>query len=244
MSTQTFCVMEDGYNTSYISILLFALFYTPSVIERCLIHDTDQHKLNGMILQETIKDKYITPLQKNIPITSQAFNIIRFASHVIGWKNATKINEMCSEYDPIDFFIFMCKSVHYVPIDTLSGKLYKIDLEQTTKSSIQDMYDKTTLSKQICNIPQFVVFQVNPTDVININKKIRLFPKEHEYHMLKWNFHSMIYQTNNKYVTVVNNDNVLNELITNNIPYLKKVDVILKNKYDKIYVFYTKEPLV
>lgn len=244
MSTQTFCVIEDGYNTSYISTLLFALFYNPSVIERCLIHENDTHKLNGMLLQKTIETSFIEPLRKKIPIESKSLNKIRTCASVIGWKNSSKIGDLCQEYDPIEFLIFLCHSIHYVPIDTLNGKLYKIDLEQKNKSSVQEMYDNTELPKIICSIPQFVIVQISPTSVININKKIRLFPKEHEYHMLKWDFFSLIYQNNDKYSVVVNNELELNELVINNIPYLKKVDVILKNKFDKIYLIYTKEPIV
>lgn len=269
-------VVEDGYNTLYLSTLLVALFHTPSVIDRCLLLENNSQKLNGILIQKIIEKNFVNMFRRNISITSKLLNQIRMCSHVSGWKNTKNIDELLQESDPILFLDFLLQMIEFYPIeiskysrekysaqqlakqtvqeihsneaipkrDSLIEKIYCIQLK-TIKSSVQESYCEWVKTNDIMNIPQFVIFQINNlTEMINIDKKIWLFPKNHEYHMIHWNFYSMINYNGNTYQTIINKDNKPYLFCQNSLPCIKKVDEVLKNKYEKIYVIYTKEPLI
>jgi hypothetical protein len=263
-------VVEDGYNTLYLSTILVALFHTPSVIDRCLLFENNSQKLNGILLQKIIETNFVNMFRHNISITSKLLNQIRVCSHVSGWKNTKNIDELLQESDPISFLIFLLQTIEFYPIeiskcprenysisrsfgstgtftpkrDTDIEKTHCVQLK-TIKSSIQESYNEWIYTNDIMNIPQFVMFQItNLTDTINIDKKIWLFPKNHEYHMIRWNFYSMICYDGTTYHTIINKDNKPYLFYQNSLPCIKKVDEVFKNKYEKIYIIYTKEPLI
>lgn len=260
-------VVEDGYNTLYLSTLLVALFHTPSVIDRCLLLENNSQKLNGILMQKIIEKNFVNMFRHSISITSKLLNQIRICSHVSGWKNTKNIDELLQESDPILFLGFLLQTIEFYPIEIskCSRENYSVqhlvlpnapelcrDIEKTyyiqlktIKSSIQESYCEWLCANNIMNIPQFVIFQItNLTETINIDKKIWLFSKSHEYHMMRWNFYSMINYDGNTYQTIINKDNEPYLFCQNSLPCIKKVDEIQKNKYEKIYIIYTKEPLI
>lgn len=271
-------VVEDGYNTLYLSTLLVALFHSPSVIDRCLLFENNSQKLNGILLQKIIEKNFMNMFRQNISVTSKLLNQIRMCSHVSGWKHTKNIDELLQETDPIAFLVFLLQTIEFYPIeiskhprencllqkdgdtrsrasygttqsfvskcDTSVEKTHCIHLK-TIKSSIQESYNDWVTENDITNIPQFVIFQItNLTNIINIDKKIWLFPKNHEYHMIRWIFYSMICYDGTTYQTIINKDNIPYTFYQNSLPCIKKVDGVIKNKYEKIYVIYTKEPLI
>jgi len=237
-------VVEDGYNTTYISTLLTALFHKPSIIDRVLLLDNNSHKLAGILLQRTIEKYYVTSFRYGTSITSKALNQIRNCACISGWKNTNNIDDMCNEYNPIELYEFIASLIEVIPIDLSNKKTFVIDLPNI-KNTVQESFNLWQVNNTIINIPQVVIFNIKqPTQVFNINKKIRLFQKEHDYHRIKWKFHAIICCQNEIYKTIITIDHNLFMFSPNTYPCLSKIESIQKNKYDKLYIIYTKEPMI
>jgi len=56
-------VVENGYNTSYISVILMTLFYEKSLIERYLL--IENNNVIGTYLQKLIKYNFVDAIQNN-----------------------------------------------------------------------------------------------------------------------------------------------------------------------------------
>lgn len=253
------CVIEDGYNTLYLSTLLVSLFHSPSVIDRCLLLENNSQKLSGILLQKIIERNFVNMFRCGISITSKLLNQIRICAYASGWKNSKNIDDLLKEDDPILFLIFIMQTIEYCPLeitnynhenyliskhDYVIEKKYCIQLTNI-KSSVQESYNDWINNNNIINIPQIVIFQINNlTSQLNINKKIWMFPKEHEYHMIRWHFYSIICYNGETYQTIINKNDEPYMFYQNSLPCIKKVDDIQKNKYEKIYIIYTKEPIV
>ena len=92
------CVIEGGYNTSYINSLLTTLFYKKNEYLKELLNG-EPTQTAGYYLQELIKSNYIEPLCKNYTIKNDVINEIRNISISVYWKNKyNKINLNENEY--------------------------------------------------------------------------------------------------------------------------------------------------
>ena len=91
------CVIEGGYNTSYINALLSALFYKNNEHIQNLLN-SDPSNSSGYYLQEIIKTNYIEPLRKYYTIKYDVLNEIRNYILINGYlTNENIINSIKSQ---------------------------------------------------------------------------------------------------------------------------------------------------
>lgn len=252
-------VIEDGYNTTYISILFMALFYDKTMIERYLLIENNSNNFDGLYLQKLIIYNFIKQIRNNMCVTSQMLNEIRLCAITNGWKKSNNIFEMYAEAEPIDFLCFILKLINFIPLEIINSSKSawtkskneicydKYLIYPTVKSNIQDTYDYWACSNQITNIPIFVIFKIdNIKTTFGINKKIVLFHKNHQYHAIKWVFHSLFYKDCNNYKTIINKNSTLLVFDQNEYPNIKQFNEdIIKNIGNKIiYIIYRKEPTI
>lgn len=238
-----FCI-EDGYNTDYICVSLLALLFEHSMIERVLLLENNRtdNNLTSTYLQQLIKHNFIEHVRDNISITSEILNEIRLYSHLLGWGKYNLFNK----YEPIDYITFLIKQVGYIPVETNNNKHYVINLESITDNDIQTTYNHWADTNTIINIPVFVIFKIKLSEQLNLNKKIKLFNEQHQYHMIKWVFHSLFYQNNAEYHTIIHKGNELFKINLNHVPTLTKIEYnnISNVKNKDIYIIYRKEPII
>lgn len=256
-------IIEDGHNTSYISNALMALFHDSSIIEKCMFMNNSSNASN-ILLCKIVENEFINTLRGKSCVTSKNLNHIRICAYIFGWYNTKNINELMCEYDPTKFIIFVLQHSDYIPLEikTFDGKnevinkAFSIQLFPTEKT-LQDMINVWCGDNTLINIPQFVVLKINNLkQQLNINKSIRLFSKEHDCHIIEWIFNSMIIYDGNTYHTIINkslskNDmenthlnESLYEFTPNVLPCFKKVGTQMINKFCKITLIYTKEPII
>jgi hypothetical protein len=259
-------VVEDGYNTSYIVVLLMALFYDKSMIERYLLIDNNSDKFNGLYLQKLIYYNFVKQIRNNVCVTSKMLNEIRLGAITVGWKNSPDIFETYGEFDPIDLLCFFLKLINYVPIEfetksnrpnawniygkttSYSSEYDKFMIIPVVQTNMQDTYDHWAHEHKIINIPIFVIFKLGKIkSAFKINKKISPFQKNHQYHNIKWVFHSLFYEDGtHNYKTIMNKDSKLVSFRQDDFPNVQHFNKSsLQNIENKtVYVIYRKEPTV
>lgn len=249
-------VIEDGYNTSYMATLFMALFYSRSMIERYLLLENDNEKFDGLYLQKLIQHNFVDNVRKNLNITSKMLNEIRLCAITNGWMNDGDIFKAFGDAEPIDFLWFMLRLIRFRPMEFEGEKTNtEVDYEkmyvvksQGGATCIKALYDEWAKNNSISNIPVMVLFQIdNILAEFNINKKITLFPKKHQYHNINWVFHSLFYNDGKSgYKTLMRDNDDLLIFNNNEFPNIKKITSAelsgMANK--KIFIIYHKEPTV
>jgi ubiquitin C-terminal hydrolase len=198
------CVVENGLNTCYIDSLIVALFYK-DVNYTNYILETMPKKLEGIYLQELIKNKLILPIQKNYSINSSIINEIRNYSVICGWSPDGDITDQkdCSE-----FYIFLMELFNISPLEfeilefknnTLTNNIQKLSYpfitlypnkDDTIKNLIQYWINSKIYSPdenimycyKLTTIPQFILLHINRFNndtrqqyKIDIMKRIKFF---------------------------------------------------------------------
>lgn len=241
-------IIEDGYNTNYITTILLALFCEKSMIERCLLLENNSSNLNGLYLQKLIQYNFVNNIQNNICVKSDILNEIRLCAMTLGWKD-NKIDIACSEYDPLDFMQFILNTINFHPIeidDIQNNILDFINLNPNIENvDIQHTYFDWTTKNKISNIPIFILFKLDQlSSNIKINKKIKLFNGNHPYHNIRWLFHSLFYEDNGNYVVIINKNDKLLISDRTKYPMLTYLNISTLNnlKGKNIRIFYKKDP--
>lgn len=255
MNTDIDIIIENGYNTSYLNNLLFALFYNDSVLERYILLENNSPNCDGLYIQQLILNNVIPRLKHNLPTQTNIINEIRLYSILDGWNNTKTLNDTYCLRDPFDYLDFLLHKINYHVIE------YTNDNTNTTKNSnmiittkivldvtdsICESYEQWCKYHTIINIPQFVILKIKLNDKnINVNEHINLF-KNGYYDDLKWIFHGMIFNTDSGYASIVKVNNNLIYFDDNDFPNTKILDSCnipnMKNKL--VYIIYTKEPSV
>jgi hypothetical protein len=199
------CVIEGGYNTSYITSLLSAFFYKENEHLKSILLNQPNNN-SGYYLQELIKVNYIEPLRKHYTIKSDALNEIRnylfingFLSHenIMNSFKIQSINELyifLSEYlnsQKMEFDISKIKDGKLIETDNLH-KLSMIELKVTNKNtSIRELFVDwitTTLLKEqeeyycykLKDVPSYLCFYLKRENqeentMVDIMNKIKFF---------------------------------------------------------------------
>lgn len=243
-------VIEMGYNTSYISIILLTLFYERSLIERYIL--IENNSIIGTYLQKLIKHNFVDPVQDNTCITQEMINEIRLCSIIFGWKNSD-ITTMFQEYEPLNFLSFLTDLIKYKPLEienltnvwsnNFSSKKYYDYIEcNYVGDTIQETYNKWTKNNRISNLPIFIIFKIKSIPKpMKINKKIRLFSTEHEYHEIKWVFHSLFFRNQSVYNAILSKNNNPCLFDPTSYPQFKKINDHIDIPDKNICIIYRKE---
>jgi hypothetical protein len=202
MNNNIISIIEDGYNTSYITTLFIALFYNENENMNKIINDIPV-EINGLYLQELIKQKFIELIKRNLCIYSDTLNEIRNYLFVIGWCN-DDIDRLLDSHDLIDFFIFLLKKFRFESIDIetiniVNGKIDEIKNDKFNYIRIIPSKNNTTIKflldnwisynintnnnlYKLTNIPPYIIINIDRFDKYNIKnaseidimKKIKL----------------------------------------------------------------------
>jgi hypothetical protein len=246
-------IIEDGYNTAYISVLFFVLFYEQSMIERCVLLENFSENNKIMYLQKMIQMNFVKPLRNNIIIPSYILNEIRLCFFILEWKPIKSICEIYAEYEPIDILFFLCKSINKYPIeyvynDNIIKDVY-IEFHEVEKN-IQLTYNKWNENNMMLtsnSLPPFIIFKIlNLQKIIEINKKIKLFPTSPSYKSINWIFHGLFYKNKDSYSAIVSKNDNLFSYKTKGCSYIEKIQKnVLTDMCNKdIYIVYRKEPII
>lgn len=250
-------IIENGYNTSYMSVLFVALFYYKSMVERYILIDNNSPKFAGLYLQKMISYNFVRRLREGLCITTKELNEIRLCAMVSGWRNSENIKCAYLDADPIDFLCFVLALINSYPIETAMEQSGQINIdnvrniymiEQTPDMNVKKTYWNWHIKNKIINVPTIVIFKLtNITHNFQINKKIQLFDNSEQYCGLMWTFHCMICKNgSNDYTTIIDNGSCLVSFLPNTIPHISKLSTTdicnIKNK--TIYVIYRKEPSI
>lgn len=239
-------VIEDGYNSEYITILIISLFFTESMIERGLLIENKTNNYNGIYLQRLIRNNFVLPMRNDTCITSDIINEIRLFLFLNDW------NMSFEESEPLKLLNFLCTKINVFPIETTHNKYSHVELSpndrlSTSDSCIQTLYDNWAKQNIIINIPMFIVFKIKVTNKLQINKKIRLLQDEHKYDV-KWAFHSIFFRSKKigKFIAIMNKYDKLYKYDSTQIPNISicNENELSLNKNCEVCVIYRKEPTI
>jgi ubiquitin C-terminal hydrolase len=118
-NNKTIFLVENGFNTCYISALLMGLFYKPSQLDSML--HTDPKEIEMIYLQEIIKTKFVDRARSGTSILMENMNEIRTYANICGWLT-NSLDELLEQQDVNEFFIFLAECT----------KLPSIELQRIT----------------------------------------------------------------------------------------------------------------
>lgn len=199
------CVIEGGYNTSYITSLLSAFFYKENEHLKSILLNQPNNN-SGYYLQELIKVNYIEPIRKHYTIKSDILNEIRNYLLINGFlskenimnsfkiQSITELYIFLSEYlnsQKMEFDISKIKDGKLIETDNLH-KLSMIELKVNNKNtSIRELFLNwitTTLLKEqeeyycykLKDVPSYLCFYLKrekqeENTMIDIMNKIKFF---------------------------------------------------------------------
>jgi hypothetical protein len=126
-------IVENGYNTSYISTLLIALFFNNTYLEDLILSRYLNNQKN-IYLQEIIKLEIIDKIKHNNSILSDSINKIRMVSHLLGWQ---KTDSMFNNHNILEYYQFLlhkCEALTYCTRSIKSNKLSSSEIGNTIHS--------------------------------------------------------------------------------------------------------------
>jgi ubiquitin C-terminal hydrolase len=148
-------IVENGFNTCYISSLLMALFYKSSYLDNILYNEPTDIEM--IYLQEIIKTKFIDRVRSGTSVLMDIMNEIRLYANICGWLNSDNLLE---QQDVNEFYTFLVNKT----------KLTQIEIQRETIS--EGLSDKNDIG-QIESIP-FISLSV-PYNIDEISIKNLLY---------------------------------------------------------------------
>jgi len=246
-------IIEDGYNTSYITSLLISLFYKSSLNDDILNMNPINNKF--IYVLEFIKIRIIEPFRRGFSIHSETINEFRNYIMNCNWKN--NIDEILGKHNVLDFYKFFINRVYenhtinflrlhssikdeIIGNDTMSVIELCIPPNITT-ISLSDMFklwlnNNITLDKydyKLNDIPNLIPFYINRNNnnnnktKINIMHKIKLFNVNDDIqNTIVWTIYSLIcYNKNIGYYSVIKNGSKWDYISDKNVPSFNKLDM-------------------
>lgn len=231
MNNESFIVC-DGYNTSYISSLLMALFYIPSQLD--VILENECLNINKMYLQDLIKYNFVNNIRQHISINEEILNEIRNYSHYCGW---LEITELLNLANINDYYIFIAKSFEIKPIELKNNSDLCYTIKLRLKNKCHDIHELlyTWLEKNIItNAPQIVTLYLDRSkqkkSMVDIKKYIQphKYNLDHHYTNIIWEIQSIIC-FENIYYSLIYHCNKWYLYNEKNIPAIHEIDIKNKN---------------
>lgn len=244
-------IIEDGYNTSYISALFVGLFYEKTNIERIFLLDKLQSDNHFIYLQKLIKHKFVENIRNNISVPASIVNEIRNYAYLCGWKSELPIDHFMEEHDVVSFLEFLLSTFKIQCVELSDEQKMIIPIDQINCHNLTEIYNKWMLTHTITNLPSFITFKIDRNILkksqIDIMCKIRLFNSDHIYNNIKWIFHCVICKnpTDNYYCVLSINQKLYvwsDKSCPNLLPFNKyDQNNISKIKMESVCVIYRKQ---
>lgn len=112
INSKSVFIIENGFNTCYISSLLMAIFYKSSYLDS-MLHTTPKN-IEMIYLQEIIKTKFVDRVRSGTSILMEIMNEIRTFSNVCGWLT---LDELLEQQNVNEYFTFLSDCVQLPPIE-------------------------------------------------------------------------------------------------------------------------------
>ena len=134
------CVVEGGYNTSYINALLTSLFYRDNEYIKELL-TSEPESPAGYYLQEILKTNFVEPIRRHFSIKYDIFNEIRNYLLINGFLNNLNIIDSIKNNSIDLLFEFI--------LDFLNGYKLEFDIMKIRDGQIieKDKHVKTSIIK-------------------------------------------------------------------------------------------------
>lgn len=210
MEAITEFIVEDGYNTSYIDTVLFALFY-PSDRFKNYIEINKPQNANNVFYTELVKSRIVSKLQKNLSIRSSDINYVRNYSYFMGWLAGSPINDLLGLHGVEKYFSFLAMRLELKPIEVMhnnakvSMPYIQINLPATNNErvGINKLVDnvicnetntegKMTIVNYPFILPIFLNRLTSNKTQVNIMKRIKIDGKMVDYDNIRWTIYSII----------------------------------------------------
>ena len=247
-------ILEDGYNCDYLYGLVISLFYTQSNSINKLLNN-NFNDCNTYFIQEYIKLKIITPIYNNVSIEMNVINRFRMFLYYCGWlkKNNKNILDRTGILEFYEFII--CNLMNYkmniskidINKNNSSDEIFNVIHINDKHLNVKYINDKVLNLSDLLNewvdieiiqneymfkfnnIPYLIPIYIDIKDkYINVMECINFENNgDNIQQKMKWDFHSMICMSDNKYYSVVRDlDNDFIVFSDSSIPSSTKV---LKN---------------
>jgi hypothetical protein len=134
------CVIEGGFNTSYLNAMLSAFFYKDNLYLNKLL-DSTPSKSSAYYLQELIKTNFVEPLRKHYTLKSDVINEIRNFLFINGYLSNENIYSSMKSHSLNTLYTFLA--------DYLNGNTLEFDITKIKDGVIveKDIIYKTSLIK-------------------------------------------------------------------------------------------------
>jgi uncharacterized UBP type Zn finger protein len=135
-----FIVINPG-NTCYISSLLTAMFYHPSIIGNVLTRDAEDDDTGSvMMLQEMIKHQYVDAIQSNTSVMGDTMSTIRGMLVQAGWlgylPDDLRIEQMFAQHDVNELYHFLMQKMRGPTIDINIKTIYPDGIQKDSMVSL------------------------------------------------------------------------------------------------------------
>ncbi len=177
MNIETTCIIEDGYNTSYIDSLFISMFFQYSDFDYLLC--MKPHNIKFMMLQELIYYKFVIPVKSGYCIQHNILNEIRNYLFLCGWNNNNGLN-FIEEQNIVTFFTYLMDNLNGQKIKGNIINNYYIELcinnDTTIKNLLVNWYEHN--SSIIYEAPLHIPLYINRyEDNIKNNHKVDIMKK-------------------------------------------------------------------
>jgi len=203
MNKNNLFIIENGYNTCYISALLVGLFHKPSFCDEII---TNIPNIKNIIyLQEVIKHKFIINIRNNLSVTIDAINEINLMFVAYG---LITYNELLKECNICKLFEKLMEKTNMMPLELSSGdNLYYISVSCASNinntNTVKNIIDDWKKTHTIVNNPLIIGIHINRQTTenkcsfsIDIQYKIKFSNDEGDVsslaYSMKWSIHSII----------------------------------------------------
>ena len=259
-------IIEDGYNSSYITSLVTSLFYKSSSADDILNIEPVDPKFT--YAQELIKGRFVEPMRRGFSVHSDVIN--EFRNYIIkcNWKSDVKT--ILNNHDVKDFFKYFMDKIYgnnnivflrisddenigevSMPIIELSVPigLPKVSLTNLFKMWLNSNIIMNKYKYRVKELPQIIPLFIKRDDTsstkIDIMHKIKLFNVCDELQdKISWTIHAIICHNNSVgYYSVVKDGNKWINISDKDIPSFGQIDMydetdVYKISHDAVLVFY------
>lgn len=199
-------IVEDGYNSSYMTSLLIGLFYQNTNIVQILLN-AEPFNINFIYFQEMVKHNFLDKIRKKMCIMSGCVNELRNFLFLNGFLNGYEIINEC---DVLYFYKFLLNNISNQTLLINDKEYQHIEFDMSmnsqenisVKSLLNTWLQKNTIylknDFQGSHIPQIVPLYINRNGKpikIDINEKIKLSKNVN----VKWIINSVICFKDGKY---------------------------------------------
>jgi hypothetical protein len=253
-------VVENGYNTSYITSLLVGLFYAPTNYYDLLL-DSMPSDIKIVYLQELIKNNLVEPLRKNIVINNSIINEIKNilllfdfinkeqfikSQNILNLYNIINSNSICTEYITNNQII----NIPFINL-TISNNEKETNLSTLVKKWLYDNIIVPHLSQHIelKKIPSILPIYINKKndEDIDIKYQIKPFYNIDKFSNVTMSIHSIICYSklDNHYYTIFLDKKEWILFSDKLVPSFIKIDIKNNHKIRKevVLVIYKYEDL-